>query len=99
MSSTKITATAKSHFCARVMFLLGRLVIPNWSEVGGTGIALAGNVIELVIGELAPLRSKSNLEWLPVAFQPVPIHFSFLTFMTNRRFALTHIPVTSRLEG
>ena len=84
-----MATTPRSHFCVRVMFRLERRAIPNWSEVGGATITLAGNLVELVIGELAPLRFEITLEWFPIAFEPVPAHFRVLAFMTQRRVALT----------
>src|SRR5512141_1751368 len=38
--------------------------------------ALAGNDIEMILGELAPLRFHFAPELLPVAFNDIPVHFN-----------------------
>lgn len=41
-------------------------------------LSLAGDDIQLVVGELAPLLLDVALELLPVAFNSIPVHFRFL---------------------
>src|SRR5688572_19412002 len=41
-------------------------------------IAFAGDYVELVVRELAPLLFDLPLELLPVSFDPIPVHFDLL---------------------
>ena len=55
-------------------------------------ITLAGNHVEVIVGELAPLRFNLAFELLPVAFHDIPIHIHLLEFgpptggIANRAF-------------
>src|SRR5687767_15898432 len=45
-------------------------------------VALAGDDVELILGELAPLLQGIALELLPVAFDAVPVHGRFLFWLS-----------------
>ena len=46
-------------------------------DLSGQLIALAGDDIELVVRELAPLLLDAALDLLPVAFDSIPVHLKF----------------------
>ena len=60
----------------RVNFVPGKSV--RLLDLPGQLVALAGDDVELVVGELAPLFLDAALELLPVAFDAVPVHAALL---------------------
>src|SRR6185503_2856184 len=59
-----------------VGFILGDAVV--LLDAADQLVALAGDAIELVVGDLAPLLLGFALELAPIAFDAVPVHHSLL---------------------
>src|SRR5258705_9288746 len=57
-------------------FILGDAVL--LLDLAREQVALAGDHIQLVVGQLAPLLFRLALDLLPVAFDAIPIHLLLL---------------------
>jgi len=60
-------------------------------------IAIAGNHVEVIVGECAPIRFHFALELLPVAFNDIPVHINVLLSGSDWRYCQSRILRRSHL--
>jgi hypothetical protein len=61
---------------ARTGFVLGHAI--RFLNLAGQLIELAGNHVEVIVGQFSPLFFRLAFELLPVSLHDIPVHFNLL---------------------
>ena len=71
-----LMAVLPVHHLALGLMLRNAIVLLDFAD---QMFASAGDLVEMIVGQHAPLLFDMTLELMPVAFDAIPVHFDLLT--------------------